>query len=192
MPKQKEVKKKQNNREGVEVATFAGGCFWCMQPVFEKIHGVTEVVSGFTGGNEVCPSYEDVAAGKTTHFEAVQVKYNSTMTSYQELLEAYWHEIDPTDREGQFADRGRQYTTAIFYHNDKQKELAEKSKRELSLSGRYKKPVVTEIRKALDFYPADEAHQAYYKKKPKQYEMYRHFSGRDQFLKQVWSDEKSK
>jgi peptide methionine sulfoxide reductase msrA/msrB len=175
---------------GLEKATFAGGCFWCMETAFEKLQGVPEVVSGYTGGNRPNPSYEEVSEGGTGHVEAVQVIYDPTTIDYEELLDVFWRQIDPTDPEGQFADRGRQYRTAVFYHSEEQRRLAIKSKDDLQKSGIYKKPVVTEILPASEFYRAEEYHQDYYKKNPVRYNLYRLNSGRDRFLKTIWGDRK--
>ncbi|RMG69861.1 MAG: peptide-methionine (S)-S-oxide reductase, partial [Nitrospirae bacterium] len=169
-----------------EKATFAGGCFWCMEKPFEQLKGVVEVVSGYTGGEKKNPTYEEVSSGTTGHREAVQVIYDPKVISYQELLEVFWRQIDPTDPDGQFVDRGSQYTTAIFYHNPEQKRLAEESKRILSESGIFKKPIVTEILPASEFYPAEGYHQDYYKKNPYRYRIYRFGSGRDRFLDAIW------
>jgi len=171
-------------------ATLAGGCFWCMEHPFEKLEGVIDVVSGYTGGQEENPDYNEVAAGKTGHLEAVQILYDPSKVSYSKLLEVFWQQIDPTDPKGQFVDRGSQYTTAIFYHDEAQKELAQKSKAELEKSGRYEKPIVTKILKADKFYKAEEYHQDYYKENPIRYKYYRHHSGRDQYLNQRWHDKK--
>ncbi len=169
-----------------ERATFAGGCFWCMEKPFEHLKGVKEVISGYTGGDKKNPTYEEVSSGNTGHREAVQVIYDPKEVSYQELLEVFWRQIDPTDPGGQFVDRGSQYTTAIFYHNPEQKKLAEESKRILEESGIFKRPIVTEILPATEFYPAEEYHQDYYKKNPYRYRIYRFGSGRDRFLESVW------
>jgi peptide methionine sulfoxide reductase msrA/msrB len=173
-----------------EVATFAGGCFWCMQPPFEKVSGVIEVIAGYTGGHKENPTYEEVSSGTTGHVEAVQVKFDPSRVTYSQILDVFWKQIDPTDSAGQFVDRGSQYRSVIFYHNDEQKSLAEKSKRALESSGRFSKPVVTEILKAGPFYKAEEYHQDYYKKNPIRYKFYRFNSGRDQFLKKVWGESK--
>ncbi len=173
-----------------ERATFAGGCFWCMESVFEKVPGVVEVVSGYTGGEMENPTYEEVSSGKTGHFEAVTVTYDPRRVSYEELLTVFWQNIDPTDPGGQFVDRGPQYRTAIFYHDERQKLLAGESKRALEASGRFSHPIVTEIRPLSVFYPAEEYHQDYYKKCPVRYELYRSLSGRDQFKKKYWKGEK--
>jgi len=172
--------------EELAKATFAGGCFWCMEPPFEKLHGVVSVTSGYTGGKETGPSYEEVSAGRTGHVEAVQVKYDPSVISYDYLLKVFWRQIDPTDDGGQFADRGKQYRTAIFVYDRKQREPAEASKRALQKSGIFKEPIVTQIRWAVPFYAAEAYHQDYYKKNPASYERYRAGSGRDGFLKSVW------
>ncbi len=175
-----------------EKATFAGGCFWCMEPPFEKLDGVTEVISGYTGGKKVNPTYEEVSYGGTGHLESVQIIYDPSKITYSELLDVFWKQIDPTDPNGQFVDRGSQYRSAIFYHNDEQKGFAEKSKEELDKSGKFRKPVVTEIILASTFYKAEEYHQDYYKKNPIRYKFYRYNSGRDQYLKKIWGDEMQK
>jgi peptide methionine sulfoxide reductase msrA/msrB len=169
-----------------EKATFAGGCFWCMEPPFEGLDGVLEVVAGYTGGHIKDPSYEEVCEGDTGHAEAVQIIYDPSKITYDRLLDVFWRQIDPTDAGGQFVDRGPQYRTAIFYHTDEQKMLAEKSKAELERSGRYKKPVVTEILPIAEFYMAEEYHQDYYKKESLRYKSYRKHSGRAQVLKELW------
>ena len=167
-------------------ATFAGGCFWCMEPPFEKLDGVVSVTSGYTGGKETGPSYSEVSSGRTGHVEAVQVKYDPTMISYEYLLKVFWRQIDPTDDGGQFADRGKQYRTAIFALDREQHALATASKRELEKSGIFKAPIVTEIRWAEPFYAAESYHQDYYKKDPANYKRYRKGSGREGFLQSVW------
>jgi glutaredoxin-like YruB-family protein len=167
-------------------ATFAGGCFWCMQPPFRNLEGVTDVVSGYAGGAKPNPSYEEVSSGTTGHLEAVQVMYDPDEISFDQLLDVFWHQIDPTDAEGQFADKGSQYHTAIFYHDDEQKRLAESSKMNLDSSGKFKKPVATEIRPYTNFYPAEEYHQDYDKKKPGQYHTYKTLSGRESFIRKAW------
>ncbi|RPI79253.1 MAG: peptide-methionine (S)-S-oxide reductase [Desulfobacteraceae bacterium] len=184
---------KENNN--YEIATFAGGCFWCTESDFKKINGVLKVISGYTGGQTENPSYEEVCGGKTGHYEAVQVIYDPEQVTYQELLQAFWRSIDPTDTQGQFVDRGFQYRTAIFYHNEEQRVLAEESKNELERSGRFHKPIVTAILPLTKFYEAEDYHQDFYKKNPGRYTSYRHYSGRDQFIKQMWvqiEEEKSK
>ncbi len=174
----------------VEKATFAGGCFWCMEPPFEKLDGIFEVISGYTGGEKRDPTYEEVSAGSTRHVEAVQILFDPSKTTYSEILDVFWRQIDPTDPGGQFADRGSQYKTAIYYHNDEQKKLAQKSKKVLEGTGKFEKPIVTEILKATEFYRAEEYHQNYYKKDPVRYKSYRYYSGREPFLQKIWGDEK--
>lgn len=174
-------------KQKFERATFAGGCFWCMVPPFQKLKGVIDVVPGYTGGHKKNPSYEEVTSGKTGHVEAVQIIYDSLKITYEKLVEVLWRQIDPTDFEGQFGDRGTQYKTAIFYHNDLQKKEAEKSKKSLDSSGKFEKPIVTEIRKATKFYVAEEYHQNYAKKNPMKYKFYKLASGRDQYLKRKWN-----
>jgi len=168
-------------------ATFAGGCFWCMEPPFEKLPGVVSVTSGYTGGKETEPSYSEVSSGRTGHVEAVQVKYDPTLISYDYLLKVFWRQIDPTDDGGQFADRGRQYRTAIFALDREQHALATASKRELQDSAIFKAPIVTEVRWAEPFYAAESYHQDYYNKDAANYKRYRKASGREGFLKSVWS-----
>jgi len=174
-----------------EKATFAGGCFWCLEGPFEKLPGVVEAVAGYTGGHTKNPTYEEVCTGKTGHYEVIQISYDPSKTTYEQLLNIFWRQIDPTDPGGQFADRGTQYYTAIFYHSEEQKKIAEKSKEELDKSGLYDKPVVTEILKATEFYKAEDYHQDYYKKCPVRYKTYRYGSGRDTYLENIWKDEKS-
>lgn len=168
------------------MATFAGGCFWCMQQPFQQIEGVVNVVAGYGGGTKVNPSYEEVSSGTTGHLEAVQVTYDPERVSFGKLLDVFWTQIDPTDPEGQFADKGSQYITAIFYHNEEQKQAAEISKKNLNNSGKFKKPVATEIRPYMNFYPAEEYHQNYAKKNPREYQQYTTLSGRKAFIEKVW------
>ncbi|MDY0190029.1 MAG: peptide-methionine (R)-S-oxide reductase MsrB [Desulfuromonas sp.] len=174
-----------------EKATFAGGCFWCMENPFEKIAGVKEVVSGFSGGVEVEPSYNEVAAGKTGHMEAVEIEYDANLVSYAQLVEVFWRQIDPTDDGGQFVDRGEHYRTAIFYRNKEQQRVAEQSKDQLNSSGRFAVPIVTRILPFSAFYPAEEYHQNFHEKSPQRYCSYRNYSGRDQFLEQAWGKNNS-
>ncbi len=171
-----------------KTATFAGGCFWCMEEAFEKIEGVKEVISGYTGGDKANPTYEEVSSGKTGYYEAVQVIYDPDKINYNDLLDVFWSHIDPTDRGGQFADRGSQYRTAIFYHDDEQKYLAEKSKELLVKSGLFKENIATEIKKYDKFYKAETYHQNFYKKSPIRYCTYKFFSGREQFIWNVWKN----
>lgn len=171
-------------------ATFAGGCFWCTEADFEKVEGVIEVISGYTGGQKDNPTYEEVSAGGTGHVEAIQVVYDPDKISYKELLQVFWRHVNPTDEGGQFVDRGSQYRTVIFYHDEEQKRLAEASKQELEKSGLLSQPVVTEIVEFSKFYRAEDYHQDYYKTHSLSYKYYRWNSGRDQFLKKVWSNKK--
>ena len=173
-------------------ATFAGGCFWCVEADLEKVDGVVEVISGYTGGHKENPTYEEVSAGGTGHVEAVQVLYDPQKVSFKELLNVFWRHVDPTDPKGQFVDRGQQYRTAIFYQNEEEKLLAEESKRQLGASGKFEKPLVTEIIKLDKFYPAEDYHQDYYKTHALKYKYYRWNSGRDQFIGKVWGDDKMK
>ena len=176
----------------LEKATFAGGCFWCMESPFEKLEGVTEVISGYTDGHKENPTYKEVSSGTTGHLESIQIIYDPSKITYTELLDVFWRQVDPTDPGGQFVDRGQQYTTAIFYHNDEQKALAEASKEKLNQSGRYDNSLVTPIKKASKFYPAEEYHQDYYDKNPIRYKYYRYNSGRDRYLKKIWGEDKMK
>jgi peptide methionine sulfoxide reductase msrA/msrB len=160
-----------------------------METPFDEMEGVKEVISGYTGGSKENPTYQEVSSGSTGHLEAIQILYDPTKTTYSDLLDVFWQQIDPTDPGGQFVDRGTQYRTAIFYHNDEQKMLAETSKEALEKSGRYDKPIVTPIIKASPFYRAEEYHQDYYEKNPRHYKSYRAGSGRDRYLKKIWGDE---
>lgn len=173
-------------------AIFAGGCFWCMEPPFEKLKGVEEVISGYTGGETKNPTYEEVSSGSTGHVEAVLIVYNPSLVTYEQLLEVFWMNIDPTDAGGQFVDRGKQYRSAIFYLNEEQKHLAEESKERLSKSGKFRKPIVTEIARASEFYRAEDYHQDFYKKSPIRYKFYRFNSGRDKYLEKKWDDDDKK
>jgi len=175
-----------DEKQQYETAIFAGGCFWCMEPPFEKLEGVIDVVSGYTGGDESDPTYKQVSAGVTGHVEAVRITFDPVRVSYSRLLEVFWRQVDPTDPGGQFVDRGSQYASAVFYLNDAQKELAERSKKELSESGRFSSPIVTQVLMAKRFYPAEEYHQDYYRKNPIRYKFYRAGSGRDRFLDRTW------
>jgi len=170
----------------VKTATFAGGCFWCTEADFEKVPGVVKVISGYTGGSKDNPSYEEVSAGKSGHVEAVQVHYDPSKITYDQLLEVFWRDVDPTDGGGQFVDRGSQYRSVIFWHNDDQRQAAEKSKEAMNKSGRFDKPVKTEVLPFGKFYEAEAYHQDYYRKNPLRYKYYRHGSGRDQFLEKAW------
>jgi peptide methionine sulfoxide reductase msrA/msrB len=172
-----------------KTATFAGGCFWCVESDFEKVDGVIEAISGYAGGEEPNPTYKQVSAGGTGHTEAVQVRFDPDKITYKGLLDVLWRHMDPTDAGGQFVDRGSQYRSAIFYHDEEQKRIAQESKAELEKSGRFTKPIVTEIVPLTKFYTAEDYHQDYYSKNPLRYKMYRYGSGRDQFLNRTWSAE---
>lgn len=174
---------------GLEVATFAGGCFWCTEADFENVPGVVEAVSGYTGGELVEPSYEQVSSGGSGHLESVRVYFDPQVITYQGLLEAFWRMVDPTDAGGQFADRGEQYSTAIFYHDETQRATAEQSRTALSNSGRYRTPVVTPIRPAEQFFAAEDYHQDYHTRNPIRYKFYRHNSGRNQYLEETWGED---
>ncbi|MFK5969853.1 MAG: peptide-methionine (R)-S-oxide reductase MsrB [Candidatus Marithrix sp.] len=176
------------NNEQLSLATFAGGCFWCMESPFEKLTGVHKVISGYTGGFKLDPTYEEVSAGTTGHLEAIQITYNPNKVTYQKLLDVYWRQIDPTDANGSFVDRGEQYKAAIFYHNKEQQRLASKSRDALGKLMKYQKPITTEIIEFTKFYKAEEYHQDYYKKNPLRYKIYRYRSGRDQYLTEIWGD----
>ncbi|KAA1174354.1 peptide-methionine (R)-S-oxide reductase MsrB [Marinobacter salinexigens] len=171
------------------VATFAGGCFWCVEAGFEKVPGVVEVVSGYSGGTEADPTYKQVSSGRTGHTEAAQIYYDPTKITYEGLVQGLWRIMDPTDANGQFVDRGKQYRPAIFYHNAEQKQIAETAKQKLQASGLYDKPVVIEIVPFTAFYPAEEYHQDYYKKNPIRYNFYTFNSGRYQFIEKVYGED---
>ena len=180
-----------NHTEKTASAVFAGGCFWCTESDFEKLEGVIEVISGYTGGRVTNPTYKQVSAGGTGHIESVKVIYDPSKVSYEQLLDYFWRHVDPTDPGGQFVDRGSQYRSAIFYANDTEKRLAETSKQQLAASGQFKKPIITDIFPLGEFYPAEDYHQNYYKKNPIRYKYYRFGSGRDQFLKKAWAEVKT-
>ena len=169
-----------------ELATFAGGCFWCMVKPFDELPGIHKVLSGYAGGHIENPAYEQVKAGTSGHLEVVQITFDPSIFPYQKLLDLYWPQIDPTDDGGQFFDRGPSYRTAIFYHNETQKGLAEKSKQALAENGMFKDPIVTEIRPAAPFYEAEEYHQHFYKKNPEKYATEQKESGREDFIKENW------
>ena len=173
----------------LEKATFAGGCFWCMEPAFDHLEGVVTVTSGYTGGTKKNPTYEEVSSGSTGHAESIQIVYDPSKISYAKLLDVFWHNIDPTVQNRQFCDTGRQYRSAIFYHNDEQKRLAEESKKALEVSGKIKGRIYTEITPASEFYSAEEYHQKYYEKNPLRYNFYRFNCGRDSRLKEIWGKE---
>jgi peptide-methionine (S)-S-oxide reductase len=170
-------------------ATFAGGCFWCMEPPFDAVEGVLSTTSGYTGGTLPNPTYEQVSSGRTGHAESLQVVYDPQVVSYRELLDVFWHNIDPTTPNRQFCDAGSQYRSAIFYHDEEQRHLAEQSKQELEESGRFDVPIVTEIVPAGPFYPAEEYHQDFYEKNHFRYKMYRMGCGRDRRLQQLWGND---
>ncbi len=180
--------KRGNIMETLSKATFAGGCFWCMEKPFEKLDGVIDVISGYTGGEEVNPSYEMVSSGKTGHYEAIQISYDEQKISYEKLLSIFWRQIDPSDAGGSFVDRGPQYRSAIFFHDDMQKELAKSSKESLAQSGRFEKNIATEILSYDKFYPAEEYHQDYYRNNPIRYKFYRTGSGRDRYIDKTWKN----
>jgi peptide-methionine (S)-S-oxide reductase len=173
---------------GQAIATFAGGCFWCMEPPYDELDGVLSTTSGYTGGHKQNPTYEEVSTGKTGHTEAVQVVYDPKRITYERLLAVFWRNIDPITANAQFCDHGTQYRSGIFYHDAEQRRLAEESKRALEASRRFKAPIVTEIVAAGPFYPAEEYHQDYYKKNPVRYKLYRAGCGRDQRLTELWGD----
>jgi peptide-methionine (S)-S-oxide reductase len=173
----------------LEKATFAGGCFWCMVPPFEGLDGVVSVTSGYTGGQKKDPTYEEVSSGTTGHAESVEIVYDPSKISYGKLLDVFWHNIDPTEKDQQFCDVGNQYRSAIFYHTEEQKRLAEDSKRAIEQSKKLPGPIYTQIVPASLFYKAEEYHQDYHKKNPVRYKFYRWNCGRDQRLKEIWGDE---
>jgi methionine-S-sulfoxide reductase len=177
------------DKQSLHKATFAGGCFWCMEYPFDELDGVVATISGYCGGHKENPTYEEVSSGTTGHTEAMQVTYDASVVSYKELLDVFWRNINPVDANGQFVDRGSQYRPGIFYHDDEQKRLAEESRDKLAKSGIFESPIQTEIVALEKFYPAEDYHQDYYRKNPVRYKFYRYNSGRDQFLKKVWSDE---
>ena len=167
-------------------ATFAGGCFWCMEQPYDELPGVISVTSGYTGGQKKNPSYEEVSAGGTGHAEAVQVVYDPSKVSYEKLLDIFWHNIDPTVKDRQFCDKGNQYRSGIFYHDEEQRRVALQSKKALEAGKPFKEPIVTEIVAASAFYPAEQYHQKYYKKNPIRYKYYRTTCGRDKRLRELW------
>jgi peptide methionine sulfoxide reductase msrA/msrB len=173
-----------------DVAIFGGGCFWCMEPPFTELEGVVEVSAGYTGGTKETADYQQVSSGSTGHYEAVRVLYDPAKVTYAQLLEVFWRQIDPTDSGGQFADRGAQYHTAIFYQNEEQRELAEKSKIDLAASGLFDRPIATKVLPAVPFYEAEEYHQDYYRKNYSHYTAYKEGSGRQTFLEKTWPSTK--
>ena len=180
------MKANKVSSKNLETATLAGGCFWCIESDLEKIKGIKAVISGYTGGDKINPSYKEVSSGSTGHLEAVQVFFDPKEISYSQVLDVFWRKINPLDEGGQFVDRGQQYSTAIFYHNEEQKKQAENSKKELQEKGPFKEPIATPILAFKNFYKAEDYHQDYYKKNPLKYQFYRFRSGRDQFLKKTW------
>ena len=186
------MEEKMNDKtQKTQTAVFAGGCFWCTESDFEKVEGVLEAISGYTGGRQANPTYRQVSAGGTGHIEAVKVVYDPDKVTYEKLLEVFWRHVDPTDAGGQFVDRGSQYRSAIFYANEQEQRLAEDSKKRLEATGHFDKPIVTDILALGPFYTAEDYHQDYYKKNPIRYNFYRSGSGRDQFLEKEWADMKS-
>ena len=175
----------------LRLATFAGGCFWCMIPPFQKLDGIYEVIAGYIGGHAKNPTYDQVCSANTGHYEAVQLKFDPEKISYDKLLETFWRQIDPTDLGGQFYDRGQQYNTAIFYHDEEQKRLSEASKAKMESEGRFNKAIATKILKASEFYPAEEYHQNYHLKNSEHYKRYRIGSGRDSYIEKTWGMNKS-
>ncbi len=173
---------------GLEIATFAGGCFWCIESAFAGVKGVVKAVSGYTGGSRENPTYQEVCSGATGHYEAVQVTFDPAVIPYRKLLELFWRQIDPTDEGGQFHDRGHSYRTAIFYYDEAQHQQALASKQDLGESGRFAKPIVTRILPAAPFYPAEDYHQDYHNKQSVHYCQYRRGSGRDDFIFEHWGD----
>jgi peptide methionine sulfoxide reductase msrA/msrB len=173
-----------------EIAILAGGCFWCMEHPFEDLPGIFQTISGYTGGKKKNPTYKQVASGQTQHLEAVEIHFDPKKISYSDILEVFWRNINPTDNNGQFVDRGPQYRTGIFYTNEKQKIIAEKSKENLKKSGRFKKVIVTPVVEASPFYPAEEYHQDFFKKNYTRYKIYRTGSGRDAFINKFWGEDK--
>ncbi len=176
-----------NDDKYLEKATLAGGCFWCMQPPFDALEGVVSTISGYAGGDEINPSYQQVSSGQTGHAEVIQVTYDNRIVSFKEILDVYWRQVDPTTPNRQFVDVGPQYRTGIFYHDDQQRQVAEDSKQALDDSGVFSKPIVTEIKPLKTFYPAEDYHQDYYRENPLRYGLYHANSGRDQFLQQTWA-----
>jgi len=188
-PSSEERAMADSGKDNYEIATLAGGCFWCVESDMEKLPGVIRVVSGYAGGSEPDPTYEQVSSGSTGHREAVQVTFDPDTIDYARILDHYWRHFDPTDTGGSFGDRGFQYTSAIFYHSEQQREIAESSKQALDRSGRFDAPVVTPVVEFTTFYPAEDYHQDYYRHNPVRYKTYRYFSGRDRFVDDHWGDE---
>lgn len=181
----------ENNYDNIKIATFAGGCFWCMIEPFKKLNGVIDTRSGYTSGHKENPTYKEVKSQTTGHYEAVQIAYDPDIISYEKLLEVFWRQIDPMDEGGQFHDRGESYRTAVFYNDEEQKEKAQASKLSLEKSRRFPRPIVTEILPVVVFYPAEDYHQDFYVKDPLEYKKDRNASGRDEFIKKYWGDNQS-
>ncbi len=177
--------------QNIAIATFAGGCFWCMEGPFDKLAGVISTTSGYTGGHTENPTYKQTSSGETGHTEAVQIVYDPGQVSYEKLLDVFWHNIDPTTPDQQFCDRGNQYRSEIFFHDDEQKQLADASKSALEKNKPFKEPIVTQISKASTFYAAEDYHQDYYKKNPVRYRYYRYGCGRDKRLEALWGNHSS-
>ncbi len=177
------------NSKKLEKATFAGGCFWCMQHPFDELKGIVSTTVGYTGGHKLNPTYEEVCAGTTGHAEAIEILYYPSQITYSELLDVFWRNIDPTTLNKQFADVGTQYRTSIFYHNEEQKRIAVASKKALEKSGRYDKTIITEITPSSTFYKAEEYHQKYYEKNSVRYKLYKFGSGRNEYLEKTWETE---
>lgn len=180
------------SKDELAVATFAGGCFWCMEQPFDELDGVVSTTSGYTGGHKENPTYQEVSAGGTGHAESVQVTYDPKKVSYEKLLAVFWRNIDPLTKDAQFCDHGSQYRSGIFYHDENQKHLAEQSKKSLEESKRFDQSIVTEITAASTFYPAEDYHQDYYKTHPIRYKFYRYACGRDQRLRELWGPSQDK
>lgn len=177
-----------NQEPNRDKATFAGGCFWCMVAPFQEKDGVSKVIAGYTGGHKENPTYSEVCAGQTGHYEAVQVTYDPVRVTYPELLDIFWRQIDPTDPGGQFHDRGQSYQTAIFYHNEEQQQQAKESRASLQASGRFQQPIATQILPATEFYEAEDYHQNYHQKNPIHYNQYKRGSGREAYLQEIWKE----
>jgi methionine-S-sulfoxide reductase len=182
----------EHGKKSLQTATFAGGCFWCMQPPFDAEPGVESTEVGYMGGNKPDPTYEEVCSGMTGHAEVIQIRFDPERVSYATLLDIFWRNIDPTAMERQFADRGTQYRTAIFYHSEEQKRQAFESRLKLEQSEKFDQPVVTEIVAATEFYPAENYHQEYYRKHPGRYRLYKEGSGRAGYIRKVWGEEAEK
>ncbi|MCK5002164.1 MAG: peptide-methionine (S)-S-oxide reductase MsrA [Gammaproteobacteria bacterium] len=177
-------------KDSPATATFAGGCFWCMEPPFDKLNGVLSTTSGYTDGQKINPGYKEVSAGGTGHTEAIQIKYDPSIISYKKLLTVFWKNIDPTTKDAQFCDHGSQYRSGIYYHNEAQRKAAEASLKVLQQDKPFKQAIVTELDRASTFYPAEEYHQDYYQKNPIRYKYYRYSCGRDQRLEQLWREKR--